>query len=187
MAMLALAGVHGLALARSESPQATEKSLRSALESTFTHFSALHEVLGLRPQASSDSEHAVCVQSKSCTLAAALDYAKLSALDLRDEAQGMQRDDTRLGSSFGPKATEAVHAAIQDAVELVRLDRVLDSMKASKSFPRKAPDLASAAPALQPALQRTMEALRALTDYLNFSGVPAQDLQTALAEIQKTP
>jgi hypothetical protein len=181
-----LAGAHEPALAHSESPQALEKSLRSTLESTFKHFGALHELLGLGPQAANDTQHAACVASKSCTLSAALDFARLSAFDLRDEAQGLQRDDTRLSGSYGSKATEAMHATIQDTAELTRLSRVLDSLKSNKSLVRKAPDLANAEPNLQPALQRTMEALHALLDYLNFSGVSTQDLQAALAEMQKT-
>ena len=181
-----LTGSQTPVLARSDSPQALEKSLTSALESTFKHFGALHQVLGLGPQAANDAKHATCVADKSCALSVALDFAKLSALDLRDEAQGLQRDDTRLSGSFGPQATEAVHATIADAAELIRLGRLLDSIKSSKSLARKAPDLAGAEPNLQPALQRTMEALQALLDYLNFSGVPTQGLQAAFAQVQKT-
>lgn len=171
----------GPAWAHVDSPQATEKSLRSAVEATFKSFSDLHAVLGLRPQMTADAEQAACVTTRSCTLAAALKKLQLSALDLRDESQGFQRDDTRLGGSFGATATEAMRAAIRAATDLTRSGRELDSLRSGKALAKKAPELASAAPELQPAVGRVFEALRALLDYLNFSGVPTQDLQASLA------
>jgi hypothetical protein len=173
--------------AYASSPQATEKSLRSAVEATFKSFGALHEVLGLRPQMATDAEQAACVATRSCTLAAAIGKLQFSALDLRDESQGLQRDDTRLAGAFVATATEAMRAAIRATADLNRARQELESLRPGKSLSKKAPDLANAAPELQPALSRVLEALRALLDYLNFSGVPTQDLQASLAAVtQKT-
>jgi hypothetical protein len=168
--------------ARADSSRAIEASLRTTTAASFKSLGAVHAALGLGPQAEGDAAQAMCVTAGSCTLAAALDALQLSALDLRDQARGLQRDDTRLGTQFGKAAVDAVQSTVRQTADLERAARDVRALDA-KTLAKKAPALSAAAPKLDPALSRLGEALKALTDYLKYSGVATEDLEKSIAAL----
>jgi hypothetical protein len=168
--------------ARADSSRTIEKNLRATTAASFKSLGAVHTALGLTPEAEGDAAQATCVMADSCTLAAALDAMQLSALDLRDQARGLQRDDTRLGTQFGKAAVDAIASTVRQTADLERAAGEVHAMDA-KSLAKKAPALAAAEPKLAPALSRLREAITALTAYLKYSGIETENLEKSVAAL----
>ncbi|HTV52917.1 MAG TPA: hypothetical protein VME21_17120 [Steroidobacteraceae bacterium] len=157
----------------------SEGSLRDLLARSSQSLSALDRALGMQAPAARQAASADCVSSRSCSVAAALDALKAAANEIRDELRGRKADETRLGGDFGDAAADAVRPLLQ---ALPQWQHVARDLPQDATALRQSPALAQAAPKLRPTLQSLVESLRTTIDYLRYSGVATQPLESALAQ-----
>src|ERR1700722_11845596 len=179
-AAIALAFGQPIACAQPHDAKAIELDARKAIDMTSKAFHALHQALGMPAEAAKDANNSACAEDKKCSLATAIDATQASGFQIREEVAGRKRDDTALGGDFGNAAAAGLLPAVEALPLWDRAARGTQQLELNSAQARKDAALIKLAPKLAAARDDTRATLQAAVDYLKFSGVPTQRLETAL-------